>query len=60
MNRSEVLQILKDRGIEVGIGGCGCCSSPWVTIKIDGEAVYEEDGSLYSSELEESNGTTDG
>ena len=35
---------LRARGIQLNVGGCGCCGSPWVVLEIDGEIVLNEDG----------------
>lgn len=40
----EVVAILKERGIELTLGGCGCCESPWFSVTIDGEEVYDDVG----------------
>lgn len=41
--KKEILEILKSRGIELTTGGCGCCGSPFVSIKVDGETLIDED-----------------
>lgn len=44
MDKEELIAALKERGIELDIGACGCCSSPWVKVKIDGEKVFDDEG----------------
>lgn len=44
MTKEELLTELAKRGVRVQIGGCGCCSSPWVKIALDDEVVFAEDG----------------
>jgi hypothetical protein len=44
MTQDELEAELKKRGIELQIGACGCCSSPWVAVKIDGEKVFDDEG----------------
>lgn len=34
-------RILDDLGIELYIGGCGCCESPWFTFKYNGETIVD-------------------
>ena len=46
LNRKEIertLRILKERGVEVAIGGCGCLDSPWIAIKLDGELIHHSE-----------------
>lgn len=44
MDKDTVIKELMRRGIEVDIGGCGCCDSPWVKVKIDREVVFDDEG----------------
>jgi len=41
--RAQVEKILEDLGIELQIGGCGCCGSPWVEFKYKGELLLDDD-----------------
>ena len=34
--------ILAFHDIELQIGGCGCCGSPWVTFKYKGEYIVKD------------------
>lgn len=38
-----VKNALRDAGIEMSVGACGCCSSPWVTFIHDGEVILEDE-----------------
>ena len=40
---TEIAKILKERGIEIHVGGCGCCGSPWVTVIVDGVTLVDEE-----------------
>lgn len=46
MSMKEVRELLAQRGIEVTAWGCGCCGSPGVVIKIDGEKVWDDEGNF--------------
>lgn len=41
LTQDEVVAMLKERGVELHIGGCGCCSSPAVAVVIDGKCRVE-------------------
>lgn len=36
-------KILESHGIEMSVGGCGCCGSPWVTFMYKGEVIIDDD-----------------
>ncbi len=40
--KAKMIEILKSHGIEMSVGACGCCSSPWVTFKYKGETIIED------------------
>ena len=41
--RAMMIKILKEHGIEMIVGGCGCCGSPWVTFKYNGEVIFDDE-----------------
>lgn len=40
--KEEVIKILASYDIEMSIGGCGCCNSPWVTFIHKGEKIADD------------------
>ena len=46
MEKKERLELVKkiliDNGIEMSVGACGCCSSPWVTFIYKGEEILND------------------
>lgn len=40
-NIQEVEGILRSLGIEMKVGACGCCDSPWVTFKYKGRLILD-------------------
>ena len=40
----KIHSILKSHGVALNISGCGCCGSPVVHIKVDGETIVDEEG----------------
>lgn len=39
----RIKQILKSHDIEMVVGGCGCCGSPWATFSYKGEEIFDSD-----------------
>ena len=39
----RVKKILKESGIRMYVGACGCCNSPWVTFEKDGELILNDE-----------------
>jgi hypothetical protein len=41
INLPKLIAILKEHGIEMNVGGCGCCDSPWVAAWYKGEKIVD-------------------
>jgi hypothetical protein len=39
----KVKEILKANDIEMSVGGCGCCGSPFFSFSYKGEVIVEEE-----------------
>ena len=39
-------KIMKDHGMKIEIGGCGCCDSPWVRFKYEGKEYGGDNWSI--------------
>jgi hypothetical protein len=37
----KLMAILRQHGIEMNIGSCGCCDSPWVSAWYKGEKIVD-------------------
>ena len=35
----EAKRLLRQRGIRLMVGGCGCCGSPWFRVEVDGREI---------------------
>lgn len=53
MNKQEQIekmkQILKENGIEMQVGGCGCCGSPWITFNYKGEEIIDDNACSFDT-----------
>lgn len=41
-NIRKAERILRSFGIEMKVGACGCCDSPWVTFKYKGKTILDD------------------
>lgn len=39
--KQKMIDILRSHGIEMNVGGCGCCGSPWVSFRYKGELIVD-------------------
>ena len=39
----EMKAILRIHNIEMAVGGCGCCGSPWISFRYEGKTIIEDD-----------------
>ena len=51
-NEERAKKILKDADIDLSIGGCGCCGSPWFTIKYKGEIIMKDENCHFHTEVD--------
>lgn len=45
MTSEDIKQLeeeLRKRGIQIQVGGCGCCGSPWIKVAIDGVVILDD------------------
>ena len=40
----SAMKVLKEKGIRIYAGSCGCCDSPWLKVEVDGEVILDVDG----------------
>ena len=48
--KQKMIEILKSHGIEMMVGGCGCCDSPWITFKYQGEELFNSENVPFTTE----------
>ena len=48
-NAVRLAAILKEQDIELEVGGCGCCGSPWAKVTVDGEVFHDADNFDFDS-----------
>ncbi len=39
----EMIKILENLYIEMKVGGCGCCNSPWITFIYKGKVIVNNE-----------------
>jgi len=40
--RAQLKQLLDSLGLELDIGACGCCNSPWVSVRHNGKLIVDD------------------
>lgn len=55
LSQYQLKAALKERGIAMNVGGCGCCNSPWLKVAIDDVVVYDDDNTNFNMIPEENN-----
>ena len=45
----RLAQALSARGVEIDVWGCGCCESPHLKVRIDGEDIFDEEDAKFSN-----------
>jgi len=47
----SIKEILKEHEIEMNVGGCGCCGSPWVSFSYKGDVILDDEcGANFATE----------
>lgn len=55
LSQDQLKVALKERGIAMDVGGCGCCGSPWLKVAIDDVVVYDADDASFDMIPKENN-----
>ena len=46
---NAAVEALKAIGVELQVGGCGCCGSPWARIRLHGKMLYDGEGRSFGA-----------
>ncbi len=47
--KEKMVRLLAALGVEMSIGGCGCCGSPWVTFSFNGQRIFDGDDATFNT-----------